>query len=49
MGSLVNVKRGRLSLSQPSQLRGHLGGLLLVLFLDTSRPRHWGLRAGEAG
>lgn len=43
------MKQGRLSRSQSSPLLGHLGRLLLVLFLDTSRPRHWGLGAGDAG
>lgn len=49
MGHLVNVKQGRLSPSQSSPLLGHLGRLLLVLFLDTTRPRHWGLGAGQTG
>lgn len=49
MGCLVNVKQGRLSPSQSSPPLGHLGRLLLVLFLDAFRPRHWGLGAGEAG
>lgn len=34
----------------PGPFLRHLGRLLvLLLFLETSRPGHWGLRAGEAG
>lgn len=46
----VSEPRGGQASRPPSPPLRHLGRLLvLLLFLETSRPRHWGLRAGEAG